>query len=286
MLTLKNNIKSNKNDFYSFNDLAIKVFDLSFESWWKNDYWQDKYFPYTLFDGKRAIANVSGSIINTLVDGKAKKYLQIGTVMTDPEWRNQGLSRRLMEQLLTDLAPACDGVYLYANSTVLDFYPKFGFVKADEYCFTGQLKPQKSDFELLPMDKSENVELFRKLYRFNNPFSARPMSDNFGLVMFYCGTVLKNSVYYSKQLNCVAVADYDDDIMICYDIFGMPNVGLNEILSSIDGNARKVKLGFMPKDQNGFDCQKLIQEDQLFVLSTKENMFQASQMCLPLLSHA
>ena len=51
--TLKKNIKDLKVDFLAFNDLAVKVFGLSFEKWYNSDYWRNKYFPYTYFDGKK-----------------------------------------------------------------------------------------------------------------------------------------------------------------------------------------------------------------------------------------
>ena len=120
--TLKNNIKNSKTDFLAFNDLAVKVFGLSFEKWYKSGYWRDKYFPYTYFDGEKAVANVSANKIHTIIDGKPKLYIQIGTVMTDPDYRNRGLSRKLMNEVFTDFKNNCDGIYLYGNDTVLDFF--------------------------------------------------------------------------------------------------------------------------------------------------------------------
>lgn len=39
--TLKKNIKNSKTDFLAFNDLAVKVFGLSFEKWYDSGYWKD-----------------------------------------------------------------------------------------------------------------------------------------------------------------------------------------------------------------------------------------------------
>ena len=47
----------------AFNNLAKKIFGISFEEWYRAGYWNEKYIPYTLFDGERAIANVSANII-------------------------------------------------------------------------------------------------------------------------------------------------------------------------------------------------------------------------------
>ena len=37
-----------------------------------------------------------------------------------------------MEWILQNWSDRCDGIYLFANDTVLDFYPKFGFLPAEE----------------------------------------------------------------------------------------------------------------------------------------------------------
>ena len=112
----------------SFNSLAERTFGLSFEGWYKNGFWNEKYIPYSvLYDGN-IIANVSVNIINCTVKGNKRRYIQLGTVMTDERFRKQGLSRVLMEKILEEYSE-CDGIFLYANDEVLDFYPKFGFCK-------------------------------------------------------------------------------------------------------------------------------------------------------------
>lgn len=82
------------------------------------------------------MANVSVNIIDIEIQEQVKRYIQIGTVMTDCNYRNKGLSRKLMDKILQDWKDKCDAIYLYANDSVLDFYPKFGFIKAMEYQYS------------------------------------------------------------------------------------------------------------------------------------------------------
>lgn len=56
--------------------------------------------------------------------------------MTDNEFQNKGLSRVLMEKILDEWNGKCDLIYLFANDSVLDFYPKFGFKKCNEYVYS------------------------------------------------------------------------------------------------------------------------------------------------------
>ena len=196
--TLKKNIKNSKTDFLAFNDLAVKVFGLSFEQWYKSGYWKDKYFPYTYFDGEKAVANVSASKIHTIIDGKPKLYIQIGTVMTDPDYRNRGLSRKLMNEVFKDFKDNCDGIYLYGNDTVLDFYPKFGFITATEYQYTKPISAAPKDFVKLDVSSKNNLDLLEHYYNQGNPFSARPMLDNFGLAVIPCAGYFRDCAFYGE----------------------------------------------------------------------------------------
>ena len=74
--------------------------------------------------------------MKTIWNGPIKNYIQLGTVMTAPPCRKQGLSRFLMEEIKKDWEGRCDGMYLFANDTVLDFYPKFGFSRQEPVSYT------------------------------------------------------------------------------------------------------------------------------------------------------
>ncbi|MFR6328053.1 MAG: hypothetical protein ACLUOI_04030 [Eisenbergiella sp.] len=93
---LEKKVRNNPAARKAFNELAIQVFQLSFESWYENGYWTDAYIPYTLMDGDTAAANISVNTMKTIGAGNKKLY-QLGAVMT-PSCRKQGLSRFLMEK--------------------------------------------------------------------------------------------------------------------------------------------------------------------------------------------
>ena len=116
----------------SFDRLARRTFDLTFEDWYQNGFWGDDYIPYSVVIDGAVAANVSVNRTNFVLDGETKRFIQLGTVMTDERYRNRGLIRRLMTEIDRDFAGQADGVYLFANDSVLDFYPKFGFRWAAE----------------------------------------------------------------------------------------------------------------------------------------------------------
>lgn len=271
----------------AFFALAQQVFDLSFQNWYEQGWWGEHYIPYTFFEGGRAVANASANLIDTMDDGRPKRYIQIGTVMTHPDFRGLGLSRRLMTTLLTDWMERCDGIYLYANETVLDFYPKFGFIQAEEPAFQKMLTPSPVPFSRLDMDNPEHIKLLRRYYDRGNPFDACPVKDNFGLLMFYCGGPLKDCVYYSRQLDCVAVVEYGGGKMTCYELFCTAQADMGRMLAAIaHQDTRTVSLGFTPKDTAGWEILKSPSDEQLFVHEKKENPFRFGDRMMPLLSHA
>ena len=120
----------------SFDRLARRTFDLAFEDWYQNGFWGDDYIPYSVVIDGAVAANVSVNRTDFVLGGETKHFIQLGTVMTDERYRNRGLIRRLMAEIDRDFAGRADGVYLFANDSVLNFYPKFGFRRAVEFEYT------------------------------------------------------------------------------------------------------------------------------------------------------
>ena len=271
----------------SFFALAEEVFGLSFESWYENGYWTGNYLPYALADGGKVVANASVNRMDFTWRGTPRRYIQIGTVMTAPAYRGQGLSRRLIEEILADWEGACDGLYLFANDTVLDFYPKFGFEKAAEYQYTLPVSPAAGDFRRLDMGREEDRRTLLRCYRKSNPFSALAFCQNEELLMFYCGAFLKDSVYYSPELDMAGIAEQEGDTLLCHDLFGEGACSLAQAVSRLaaPGTTRAV-LHFTPKETAGCLCAPLEGEDTLFILRGKENIFRAEKAMFPSLSHA
>ncbi len=283
-----NKVRENKDVRLSFDELSQKIFGLSFENWYQNGYWTEKYLPYVLLDGKRVVSNVSANIMDTVWKNEKKRYIQLGTVMTDSEYRQQGLSRFLIGQVIEEWKEKCDAIYLFANDTVLDFYPKFGFVKAEEYQYQIAVLPKPKHVRKLDMSSENDRELLLAKYKNSNPFSALPMIDQTGLLMFYCTQFMKDDVYYAKDCDAIVIKKQNGKDLICYDIFCSERNDINEVLSIISKHdTTNVVLGFSPKSTANCKAKRLREEDTtLFVLSDKETIFADNQLMFPLLSHA
>lgn len=272
----------------SFFALADRVFALPFANWYRKGCWTDSYVPYSLVRGKQVVANASVNRMEMIWRGRIRRYIQIGTVMTDEQYRNRGLARRLLQEILSDWQTESDGIFLFANDTVLDFYPRFGFCRQQEYQHTAQISGRPDAFVKLDMDREAHRRILQRLCKKGNPFSQLSTKEGYGLVMFYCDSVFRDCVYYAGSYDAVVVGMEGGGDFICFDVFcGGSEVDLRELLSHLVGEkTRRVVFGFTPVEEADCRCAPLESEDYLFVLKGKENPLAQGRMMFPLLSHA
>lgn len=252
----------------SFNRLAEKTFGLNFENWYRNGFWKDNYIPYSVVIDGEVVSNVSVNACNMNYKGQIVKLIQLGTIMTDDDYRGNGYARALMEEVLKDYDGKVDGIYLFANDSVLEFYPKFGFKEAKEYQFTkdvtisGECTAQnvplrdKIDFdrtvEILDT-KKQNAQLY--------------MVDNPGLYMFYLSQFMTENLFYIEECNSYAIAEIEEDTLILHAILG--NGAIDEVIRAFGSQVKKVVLCFTPKDTSGLEKSELHEEDTTFFVQGK-----------------
>ncbi|WKK99868.1 GNAT family N-acetyltransferase [Paenibacillus amylolyticus] len=159
-----------------FFELAVNTFEINFEDWYQQGYWGERYIPYSYVDGDQVIANVSVNILELIIHGEKKKAIQIGTVMTHPDYRGKGLSTRLMNKVLEEYDNKYDYMYLFANESVLDFYPKFGFKPVEEHLFsinyTAKKSPEPANIRKINVTNAVDLRLIQKLASERLPVSA------------------------------------------------------------------------------------------------------------------
>lgn len=285
---LVDHVRDDETALNGFLHLAKAVFSLDFAPWLAGGWWGGDYIPHALMDGEKVVANVSANLIRSRWNGGEKRFLQLGTVMTDREYRGRGLARHLMEEVMARYAGACDGVYLYANDSVLDFYPKFGFKAVQETQHSLPVGRSGEHVRKLDMDDPGDRATLLNAYRAQgNRHCALPIVGNEGLLMFYCGQFLKDCVYELPGLNAVAVAEYDGGRILCYDVFG-GTAPLPELLNALAReDTRFCALGFTPLNPAGCAAEPRREQDTtLFASGALAPLFQENQVMFPLLSHA
>lgn len=272
----------------SFNTLTRKTFGFNFEQWYQDGYWKNQYIPYSLMDGDRVVSNVSVNIIDLEVFGEIKRYIQLGTVMTDVAYRNQGFLRIIMEKIIKEWQDKADLIYLFANDSVLDFYPKFGFTKLNQYQCTKLASKKNKNLFAKKLNMSNECDKALVYDKANNSSSIAKISmcGNAELIMFYCTLFLNESVYYIQDYDAVVVANFAEDTIEVLDVFCKEEVSLDKILSYlVNENIKEEKLFFTPKETSSYTITPLEREDTLFVLGRDTMLLENNKFMFPKLSH-
>jgi predicted N-acetyltransferase YhbS len=278
-LTFHKAYKDNHQLRNSFNELATLVFGLNFEDWYQHGYWNDRYIPFSYVDKDKVVANVSVNLLDFIIEGNKKRAIQIGTVMTHPEYRNKGLSASLMNKVLEEYENEYDYMYLFANQNVLEFYPKFGFKQVKEYQFSMDYSSTQTDLSHIRKLDGRSKDDLGFIYHF--ALERVPVSKRFGtartqgLLMFYCIYVFTNHIYYLEEEEAIVIFTQEDDRLDIYDIVSKKAVNIENILSRISTTDTKRIVFHYTPDYEGFNTQNAIfnGDEVLFVKTSGSNEF-------------
>jgi GNAT superfamily N-acetyltransferase len=270
----------------SFNALARKTFGLDFEPWYRSGYWTKQYIPYSLSRDGEVVSSVSVNFMPMTLEGSGLTMVQIGTVMTDPAFRGQGLSRFLMETVLDEWSSKVDDIYLFANDEVLDFYPRFGFRKSGEVQCTAAVSaglPMRA--EKVDMERPENRENLERAIRATRGVSRFSM-NNAGLAMFHLTGPLKEHVRHDPKTGAYLVAAVEGDLLRLDDVFCEGEVDLDRAVTAFGPEIRRVVFGFSPCWNEALERTVCEEEDTtLFVLKNTID-FREKGLRFPVLSRA
>lgn len=271
----------------SFNELAIKTFQINFEDWYLNGYWTDRYNPYSIVVDGKVVANVSVNRTAFEVNGEEKNYIQLGTVMTDKSYRNQGLIREIMKEIDKDYAGKVDGIYLFANNEVLSFYPKFGFETAKQYEYMKTLEGSGLKlFSKIPMNCKADWDMLEEKIKSCYKQSAFEMLDNSQLNMFYVSKYMCEDVYYSEVLDAYVIVEIENNTLTIDMVISEKEQDLNRIAAGFGDDIKQVKLGFTPKNTKGFAVRELDEDDSTLHVKGDFEVIEECKLMFPLLAHA
>ena len=275
----------------SFNDLANSTFGINFESWYEHGYWTSKYVPYSFVKDDQIIANASVNIISFVVNNEMKKAVQVGTVMTHPDFRNQGFARKLMEMILHDYQTV-DMIYLFANCSVLDFYPKFGFQPVDEtqYAKPFASKPNHRSIKKLNGNRKEDLQF---IYDFSNKHHKKTGNfdtiDTSELLMFYCMYIFPEDIYYIPQEDVLILCKNEGNTLHVFKVISEQPYCMDEIVSYVvnDHNTNELILYFTPEfNLDEYSHQKYEDSNTLFVKYNHPDMILPKHFKHPITSQA
>ena len=118
--------RQNNHDYeVLFDDLIKEVFGFSFDTWLERKLWDERYESYSIIKDGVMMSNICVFKTEMVVQDNRFQAIQFGAVGTRKCAQGSGLSRILMEHVLSLYSDT--PAFLFANESVIDFYPRFGF---------------------------------------------------------------------------------------------------------------------------------------------------------------
>ncbi|MDI9215389.1 MULTISPECIES: GNAT family N-acetyltransferase [Clostridium] len=299
------NFSKNKKYRKSFSNLASDIFGLNFELWFAEGYCNENYITYSYIYNEKVISNVSINKFTIMQDGEIKKVIQLGTVMTDSNYRNKGLIRRLINEIFKDYKNKVDYIYLFANNSVLDFYTKFGFNRKNETEYkismndirnrnSRKINYKKMGYKnvasvrrlnlSLPTDKIIMERLCKDRYPVSNKFGI--IKDEWPLKV-YCNYIFNNNLYYFQDDDIVVILERKNDEVIIYDIISKNPIDIDNILIRvIESDDKNIKINFIP-ESNKFKVitRDVIDDDNALFIKNCKGKVRDGEILFPVTSH-
>lgn len=273
-----------------FNRMTQYFWKFDFENFYRSGFWKDTCILYSLFDEDKIVSHITVSLFAQT----EKTLIQLGTVMTDENYQKQGLNRFLMERIIIDFKDVVAGIFLFANETVLDYYPKFGLIPVPEFEHFLSKKnteyTQKHKKRKLNLENQEDLKLFERSVA-NSVANSQFQSKNLGLSFFYCYAYpemgFRDSIYFIDRLNCVVVAQVNEQILHIIEIFSENEINLKDIISTFsDFLFEEIIFDFTPKQTTELQSRDYKEDDlQLFVSSELQSVFIQGELRINSLSH-
>ncbi|WP_400241519.1 GNAT family N-acetyltransferase [Niallia sp. JL1B1071] len=287
----KENIRYKK----TFIELAKQVFQIDFSKWDQLGCWSNDYICYSFLDGDKVIANVSINKMDIIFHKKAYKALQLGTVMTHPDYRNRGLSAKLINHIISKYEHQYNFIYLFANTSVLDFYPKFGFDRMQESSFYMDLSADfhvkgenPSNIRKLEVNNSEDFSLMKRLAENRIPVSTIcGIKQNNHLLFFYLIEIFNERTYYFEKEDVIVIYEEIEYELHVYDVISTYKVDIEVLLPSLSTDEmNKVVFHFIPDVlKNKRNCKFAESTDVLFIRHARKSEI-LQPILFPITSHA
>ncbi|MUT67414.1 GNAT family N-acetyltransferase [Paenibacillus sp. NEAU-GSW1] len=275
----------------SFNQLANDVFGIDFEQFYQKGFWDDHYICHSVVIDHNVVSNVSISKMNLIIGGTNQRAIQIGTVMTHPDYRGNGFSSALMKHVLETYRDECEVFYLFANDSVHHFYPKFGFTPCSEAHFSMKVAPisiVNSGLRKIDCANEEDLKMINKILQTRTPVSNQfGISDNQGIFMFYALHVFQDSIYLFEDEEAIIVYQHEGNVLHLYDVVSKYKVDLIRLLSHIgNSDTEIIQFHFTPDRFTENANYELKSQSDLLFMKSKNDLNLNFAFCAPMLSHA
>lgn len=271
----------------SFNELAISTFGINFEPWFKHGFWNERYICYSYLDGDKIVSNVSISKMQLVVNGEMKNSIQIGTVMTDPNYRKRGLATKLMNKVIEDYEKEVDLFYLFSSVETSPFYGKFDFKPLKESEYEVAVESSGKLEKIKKISLNNNKQLILDIYENKHSSTVLDVEKGEHVLGFYAVYMYSDFLYYIEDLQTLAIFSIEDDMLHLYAVISKEKLVFEELINRIaTKEIKRVKFYFTP-DFTDLEpvVSELINDDDIFHVRTSKAEI-PQQFKFPVVAHA
>lgn len=248
------------------NDLLTPIF-LDFKFWYDLNLWDSNYESYSIMKNDKIISNICVYKTDILLNGKKYPALSVGAVATEEEYKGKGYSRRIMEHIINKYPDV--PMYLSANETVIDFYPRFGFERIFEKLPVAQFKihneaePRKLVFD--------DQKVWDYVYKRNNYSSKLDCLNTASINLFHIHLgYLKDCIYDIPELDTIIIAEQNEGILRIIGVFSLRDIAFENLAKYLPfKNVSKIEFGFIPYWNDLEFEMNTYETDPLFVRNVK-----------------
>jgi predicted N-acetyltransferase YhbS len=222
----------------------------TFFAWGARGRWVDGYDILAVVVDGRIVSTVGRTFMRYVINGAARDGYQLGAVATQADQRNRGLARRLMNKVLGELDAPDQPVVLFANPSVLDFYPSFGFRRLAQARFTGHadVRPAGTLAPSLdlarPADRAWLADHCAKASPIGSRFAAR---DYYPAMLFHLAHEPR-MVFRLDLFGAVVIVRQDGDRLLIEDLLATRPFRLTDALPYVCAQpVRTLEFGFHPE---------------------------------------
>jgi len=176
-----------------------------------------------------------------------------------------------MNYVLKKYEEKVDLFYLFANETVIDFYPKFGFERKFEVLFKSFRQPEETKYAMrsLNLDEKRDLDIIQNLLMNRNCLteSFSPINYDF-ITMWHIIYIYSKNLYYFEEKNIIFILESKEKSLHIYDIISEENFELDSIFNKIIQNSEieEIYYYFTP-NQIGINSHETVpDEDSLFFI--------------------
>ena len=241
----------------TFLEFTKSVFSWTdFSSWYESGFWPDEYIPHSIIVDGKIVSNVSITKMDVLINDHPVRGIQIGTVGTIPEFRGRGLSGSLMRYVLEKYKDRTDLFFLFANESVLEFYPKYGFSRKHETLYYSAVKKREDRQPLKKLDwrQSGDLDLIQELLRKRLPLTSLFGAGNYHpITLWHIINAYPDKIHYDKDQNMIRIGFLKGDTFHLIDLIftGYPDMEKTLSILPSSGVASRICYHF-PPDRTGF----------------------------------